>query len=374
MKHPFMIKKILIISFFLAVLLVSATVSFIEFDTSAAADLTDNVLRPMFGDNNIIFLEKIFFNTSDTIQQITSKGSTPQSPQFNDATQSGTNIQGSNLELGTIPTNTHFPPLQNEGTWQINPLSVFPNDEVMAHTFVRPDPDRPYAIVSIVQMDMKKLSLGAVAGIKEPAGKVGHSGPGKVPKEIVQNNNLVAAFDGGFQYKDGAYGMIVGNTTYLPLQNNLGTVVGYTDGTIKIIDYTGQDFGKNVAFVRQNCPILLEDGQLGIENEKNKKLWGRTFTSDIYTWRTGIGITKQGNLLFAVGNSLTPTTLATALKMAGAENAIQLDINPNWVRFNIFNSLGNGQYDSQPLTKDLKNGTIAFLSGYAKDFFYVYKK
>jgi hypothetical protein len=75
-----------------------------------------------------------------------------------------------------------------------------------------------------------------------------------------------------------------------------------------------------------------------------------------------------------VGNSLTPTTLAVALKMAGAVDAIQLDINPNWVRFNIFNTLGDGNYNSKPLTRDLKDGSTTYLNGYSKDFFYVYKK
>ena len=97
-------------------------------------------------------------------------------------------------------------------------------------------------------------------------------------------------------------------------------------------------------------------------------------TAAIYTWRTGLGITSNGNLIFAVGNNLTPTTLAIALKMAGAVNAIQLDINPNWVRFNIFDTIGNGKYNSRPLTRDLKDGSSAYLNGYSKDFFYVSKK
>jgi uncharacterized membrane protein len=60
--------------------------------------------------------------------------------------------------------------------------------------------------------------------------------------------------------------------------------------------------------------------------------------------------------------------------MAGAANAIQLDINPFWVRFNIFEPKENGGYTSTTLTKDLKNGSKDYLNGYGKDFFYVYKK
>jgi hypothetical protein len=168
--------------------------------------------------------------------------------------------------------------------------------------------------------------------------------------------------------------MIVDGKTYLPLQNDLGTIVVYKNGDIKIVNYNGHDLGPDIAFVRQNCPILIENGVSAVEDDKNKKLWGRTMTTAIYTWRTGLGITKNGNLLFAVGNNLTPGTLAAALKMAGAENAIQLDINPNWVRFNTFSPLGNGKYSSKPLTRDLKDGSTAYLNGYEKDFFYVYKK
>jgi hypothetical protein len=357
----------------LIVLLIAGAVLFIKLDTTAAAEFTDNVLRPMLGANNVIFLEKVFFNASDKLQQVTTNQKNILAPSFNDGVDtSGLIIK--NLELTTIPVDNNFVKLKNEGVWKIMKLTSFPNDGVMAYTFVRPDPDRSYAIVTLAQLDMSQMNLGIVAGIKEPGGKVGNPGPGVVPAEIVSSNRLVAAFDGGFQYRDGEYGMMVDGKTYLPLQNDLGTVVGYKNGDIKIIDYTGQNLGDGVAFVRQNCPILVENGQSAVESPKNKKLWGRTMTSSIFTWRTGMGITKNGNLLFAVGNSLTPNTLAKALVMAGAENAIQLDINPNWVRFNIFSPLGNGKYSSKTLTRDLKNGAEAYLTGYSKDFFYVYKK
>ncbi len=198
-------------------------------------------------------------------------------------------------------------------------------------------------------------------------------GPGVVPAPIISSGALVAAFDGGFQYRDGAYGMIVGNTTYLPLKNDLATLVGYTDGRLALIDYQGQDLGPGVAFVRQNCPMLVANGQIASNDPANKKLWGRTLTSGIYTWRSGLGINREGNLIFAVGNNLTPETLAAALKAGGAVNAMQLDINPSWVRFNIFDTLGNGQYKSSTLIKELRDGSSYYLHGYSKDFFYLYK-
>ena len=355
--------------------LVLGSVLFIKLDTSAAANLTDNVLRPLIGDTRIVYLEKIFFNASDLAERITHNSNSDVPPTFNDPGPVG-NIAGGDLNLTPLSINVDPKPLTGEGVWEDLPVGLFPGKEVMAHTFVRPDPARSFAITTIVQIDKSVIDIGSVAGTKQPGGPVGLPGPGVVPKDIIDSGKLVAAFDGGFQYKDGAYGMIVGNTTYLPLKNDLGTLVGYKDGTIKIMDYQGQALGDNVAFVRQNCPLLVDNGDVAAADPRNRQLWGRlvTGTVDIYTWRSGIGITKEGNLLFAVGNNLTPITLANALKTAGAVNAIQLDINPIWVRFNLFNSIGNGKYASTTLTKDLQDGSRQYLNGYEKDFFYLYAK
>lgn len=373
-KGKIKIGKIVKIGIVSIIIIIVALVLFLKLDTQGAAIFTDNVLRPLLGDNRVIYLEKIFFNTSDLVDRLTQNQSKDQAPQF--IGQGSATIPGGDLDLTSIPTNSAFTPLPNEGTWQNYPLSLFPSKEVMAYTFVRPDPARSFAIVTLVQMDKRVMDLGSVAGTQQPGGPVGKPGPGVIPKDIINSGKLIAAFDGGFQYKDGAYGMIVGDSTYLPLKNDLGTLVGYKDGSLKIVDYQGQSLGDNVAFVRQNCPMLITDGSVTVSDPKDRTLWGRLAagTVGIYTWRSGIGITKNGNLLFAVGNNLTPETLADALQSAGAVNAIQLDINPVWVRFNIFEPIGNDKYSSTTLTKELHDGSWQYLNGYQKDFFYVYAK
>lgn len=364
------VKKIAVILASVFLIVFACLVLFIKLDTQAAAEFTDNYLRPVFGNKNVIFLEKIFYNASDKIDQFTSQGG--KSPSYTENDQVAP--VGGDLNVNPIPVNPKLTPLKGEGIWLWKKVKIFPNQDVLAYTFVRPDPSRPYANVELIQADMGPLMLGDVAGTKQPGGPAGNIGPGIIPSNIVKNGLLVAAFNGGFQYRDGEYGMIVGNKTYLPLKNNLGTLVGYTNGSIKIVNYTGQDLGTNIAFIRQNCPILIESDELSVANPQNHALWGRTDTTDIYTWRSGVGITKEGNLLYAVGNNINPTTLAIALKMGGAINAIQLDINPFWVRFSIFDYQGNGNYSSTALMKGVYNGAKQFLGGYQKDFFYIYKK
>lgn len=367
-------KRFLIAICLIVFLLIVGGGLFVKFNTVAAAEITDTYLRPWLGNTNVLYLEQWYFNLSDMLDQITHKGKPAKGPTFLDQNNLSSLDIPNNLHLRAIPPNPNFQALPNEGVWHDKPLKLFPGKEVMAYTFIRPDNDRSFANVTIVAIDTKAINLGSVAGTKEPGSMAGNPGPGKVPADIINSGKLVAAFDGGFQYRDGQYGMIVGDKTYLPLKPNLGTLVGYKNGSLKIINYTGQDLGKDVAFVRQNCPILIDNGILTAENPTSSKIWGRTVTDNMYTWRSGIGLTPEGNLLYAVGNNLTPLTLSYALKIAGAENAMQLDINANWVRFNIFNPTSTGSYTSATLTQDLRDGTKQYLNGYKKDFFYLYQK
>jgi hypothetical protein len=50
-------------------------------------------------------------------------------------------------------------------------------------------------------------------------------------------------------------------------------------------------------------------------------------------WRSGVGITADGRVIFAYGPALDVRTLAGLLKRAGCVRAMQLDINPDWMSF-----------------------------------------
>ena len=53
----------------------------------------------------------------------------------------------------------------------------------------------------------------------------------------------------------------------------------------------------------------------------------------IYVWRSGIGITADGALVYVGGPGLNITDLANLLVRAGAVRAMELDINTDWVNF-----------------------------------------
>jgi len=337
--------------------------------TPLMANGADYVLRPIVGETNTIRIESIVFTVVDRVHQILPATL----PTLLNNSASSSSLQ-TNLNLHTIPAQTHLPLLQNEGVWQPIFLAQFPKQEVMAQTIIRVDDQRPYAYVTLVKIDMNKVNIGTVAGIRQPGGPIGNPGDGKVPNAIKLDGKLLAAFDGGFQYRDGAYGMVVGQKVYVPLRPNLATLFIDVSGKPTIRAYDGQTIPAQTAAIRQNGVLLVENGQITSFTESGADNWGRTITNSIYTWRSGIGITTDGSLLFAVGPSLEPSTLALALKAAGAINAMQLDVNPYWVRFVIFHPIGDGTYQSTSLLKEMQNGGYSYLYGYQKDFFYLYAK
>ncbi len=361
------------------ILLIFGYISLSNVNNGLAAQIADNILRPVLGNSRTLALESWYFNTSDSINKMEAKYQKPSAnifnPTFENALLGPTIALDKNgMTLHPLTPTTSFLPLPAEGEWQPIETPALPQKVAIARTFVRPDPTRDYAIVSLVKMNMNELSIGLQAGTYYPGGVYGVYGKGYVPPQVQQANSLVAVFNGGFMAADGHYGMVLDGKTYVPLRKNMATLLIYSDGKAEIVDYTGQPLPKNVVAARQNGPFLIQNGIIMSFDNNSTDTWGRTTTNSMYTWRSGLGITKDGNLVYAVGNSLVPSTLARALQDAGVINAIQLDINPFWVRYIIYDSMGGGKYDYYPLLKAMQNGGYAYLHGYNKDFFYIYKR
>jgi hypothetical protein len=169
--------------------------------------------------------------------------------------------------------------------------------------------------------------------------------------------------------------MQVGDTTYVPLLPGMGTLTMYKGGAITLGRYdpkTAAAQASQIDAVRQNGPLIVDQGKVTADvSQGGYSVWGRTTTQSMYTWRSGLGIDKRGDLIYAVGPSLTADTLAKALQAGGAVEGIQLDINAFWVRYVTFLPLPSGGYTSQSILNDLQNGGPQYLHGYNKDFFYL---
>ncbi len=86
--------------------------------------------------------------------------------------------------------------------------------------------------------------------------------------------------------------------------------------------------------VRQNLDLLVDNGQPvpGLDATDTTK-WGATLGNAVYVWRSGLGVTADGALVYVGGPGLNITDLADLLVRAGAVRAMELDINTDWVTF-----------------------------------------
>ncbi len=245
---------------------------------------------------------------------------------------------------------------------------------LMARTLLMVDPQRSYAGVALVRMDLSLLQLHMTPGTLEPAhpSGVGQAVPslGMVPP--VDQARLVAAFNGGFKSIHGHYGMMVNGITLLPPIDGMGTVAVYSDGSVQMGAWN-QDLSPSpdmIAF-RQNCPPLIDRGQLNPAlSTSSSRAWGFTHNGDI-TWRTGLGLSQDKRfLIYAVGNGTDAKFLAEALQQAGAYWAMQLDINQYYAHFNTY-SVSDGALIAQPLLDQMINNTKLYVTPSIRDFFYV---
>ena len=270
------------------------------------------------------------------------------------------------------------PALPGEGGWIAEERAPPPYTSLplMARTFLRPDPLRPAAIVTLAQFDTRFIRLHMVAGTTQPGGPRGVYGPGVIPASDQQSNALLAAFNGGFMYADGQYGMQVNRTLYVPPQPGNATVAVTKTGQI-IIGAWGVDqrlTSTNSALVawRQNAFLLIDHGVINPLTQ-NGALWGLTVLNQpwAYTWRSGLGITAQGTLLYAEGNLLSAQTLARALSAAGAVMAMQTDINHYWVRCFLYHREQNGALHIIKLDPTMYGTGSEYVHSTFRDFFYM---
>jgi hypothetical protein len=126
--------------------------------------------------------------------------------------------------------------------------------------------------------------------------------------------------------------------TILPLRTGAASFVVYGDGTATVGTW-GSEVSMNnaVVSVRQNLDLIVDGGKPvpGL-NAADTIQWGATLGDQVYVWRSGVGVTADGALVYVGGPGLNITDLADLLTRAGAVRAMELDINTDWVNFSFY--------------------------------------
>ena len=96
----------------------------------------------------------------------------------------------------------------------------------------------------------------------------------------------------------------------------------------------GRDFtmSPDIKAVRQNLVLIVDNGQLNPEmREDDTTAFGATLGNNVFVWRSGVGVTADGALVYAGGPAMSIIALARTLQAAGAVRAMEMDINTDWV-------------------------------------------
>jgi Phosphodiester glycosidase len=217
-------------------------------------------------------------------------------------------------------------PLPGEGVWKPTGPAGAGSPPVLVTTF-RTERDYPRIVAYVAWFDHRRTALAYYPGRYEPP-SASLRGPMEVPSS--QRWRLLATFNSGFIYMDGQNGDALDGHVNEPLKYGLATLVAYRSGGVNIVSWRGGPApSRRVAFARQSLPLIIDHGRLSPALNDSSQ-WGFTLGNAVRVWRTGIGIDRRGNLIYAAADSQTVTTLARILQRAGAVRAMELDINPEW--------------------------------------------
>jgi hypothetical protein len=259
-------------------------------------------------------------------------------------------------------------PLPGEGVWKPTGPSVAGGPPVLVTTF-RTERDYPRIVAYVAWFDHTRTALAYYPGRYEPPSAT-LRGPMEVP--YGQRWRLLATFNSGFIYSDGLNGDALDRSVNEPLRDGLATLVAYTDGRVNIVDWHGGPSpGPGIAFARQSLPLIIDHGRLSPALDDSTK-WGFTLGNAVRVWRTGAGIDRHGNLIYAAADYQTVTTLARILQRAGAVRAMELDINPEWPTLITYRHRRGLQ--PTKVVPNVQQPVTRYLVPDDRDFFAVYRR
>jgi hypothetical protein len=262
-------------------------------------------------------------------------------------------------------------PLPGEGLWKPTGPPVDGGPPVLLTTF-RTELEYPQIVAYVAWFDHTRTAIGYYPGRYEPP-SAPVRGPMMIPYS--QRGRLLATFNGGFTYEDGDNGSAVNGHTNEPLKDGNATLIGYRDGRVAIVRWSGgANPGPNVAWARQSLAPILWNGQLNPElnEEPNSPQWGFTLGGVTRTWRTAVGIDRHGNLIYVVADDQTVISIAKILQHIGAVRGMEFDINPYWHTL-ITYSHRHG-LDPRLVEPQGEQSPERYLSPDDRDFFAVYRR
>ncbi len=259
------------------------------------------------------------------------------------------------------------PALSGEGVWRATRPGLGVGAPLLIST-LRNQPEYPRVLAGLAWIDAKRTTITLNPGRLEPAVPIPR-GSMDVPRR--GRRRLLATFNSGFKLSDSHGGFVLDGHTYATMQDGQATLVGYRDGRVDVVDWRyGARASSSVSFARQNLPLIVDEGRPS--PNLNSGEWGATVGNAVLVWRSGIGVDRHGNLIYAAGADQSAASLADTLAHAGAVRAMELDINSYWVSFITYGAAGAESPTN--LLPGMERSATRYLSPDDRDFFAVYSR
>jgi len=260
------------------------------------------------------------------------------------------------------------PALPGEGVWRPAIAHAGPRPAVLLTT-LRGERDYPRLVAGVAWIDMGAAKLSYIPGVLEPPVPI-RRGPEEVPASM--RGDLAATFNGGFKLHDAAEGFAYQGHTWTPMVRGIATVIQFRSGRVDIRSWrSGPRAPTDVVFARQNLPLIIDGGRRN-PNLSDGPQWGATVHNAIRVWRSGLGIDRHGNLIYAAANQQMVGSLADILLRAGARRAIELDINEYWTSFITYRHRSAAAPSN--LLPDMVRPATRYLTPDDRDFFAVFAR
>jgi len=261
------------------------------------------------------------------------------------------------------------PAMPREGRWR--PVGrLVDNAPAVFETTIRL-PGDPTTAAGIAWMDTKLLRAKLYSGSLSPGGFFWKY---TAPVSLAASQKLVAAFNGGFLLKDSSGGYLSEGHLVAPLRVGAASLVIYKSGYMTVGEW-GRDVTMTsaVVAVRQNLTLLVDHGRPAPAlNPADTSTWGYSLYNKPNTWRSGLGVTADGALVYVAG-PMNIVDLASVLIRAGATRAMELDMNPLWPIFATYapasaSGIASPSNGTDLLPTMVQTPARFFETAYARDF------
>ena len=222
-----------------------------------------------------------------------------------------------------------------------------PGSPPVVYTAVtQPDPLHRSIVVGVALVRSSAVQAHLESGTVQP---VRSESPGQIPPG--QLPDVAAAFNSGFKMSSYSGGFFLDGATVRTLVDGKASAVIDDTGRLSVGQW-GRDIqmSSHVRAVRQNLALIVEGGQPVPGLDRNADLrWGTPSNQLQYTWRSAMGITRSGDVVYVAGDKLNLATLGVALARAGSVTGMELDIHSGMEFFSSWRYDGAGGSKPQRL-------------------------